>query len=58
MSDPVARLSAALEGRYAIEREMGEGGMATVRPAKRFHRCTYREVGCADCASSPRSATS
>ena len=30
MSDPVARLSAALEGRYAIERELGEGGMATV----------------------------
>ena len=30
MSDPVARLIAALEGRYAIERELGEGGMATV----------------------------
>ena len=30
MSNPVARLSAALEGRYAIERELGEGGMATV----------------------------
>jgi len=29
MSDPVARLNAALEGRYAIERELGEGGMAT-----------------------------
>ena len=28
MSDPVARLNAALEGRYAIERELGEGGMA------------------------------
>ncbi len=24
------RLTAALEGRYAIERELGEGGMATV----------------------------
>ncbi len=24
------RLEAALEGRYAIERELGEGGMATV----------------------------
>ena len=24
MSDPVARLNAALEGRYAIEREAGE----------------------------------
>ena len=25
MSDPVTRLNAALEGRYAIERELGEG---------------------------------
>ena len=25
MSDAVARLNAALEGRYAIERELGEG---------------------------------
>ena len=30
MSDPVARLNTALEGRYTIERELGEGGMATV----------------------------
>ena len=30
MSDPVTRLNAAVEGRYAIERELGEGGMATV----------------------------
>jgi len=30
MSDPVARLNDALKGRYAIERELGEGGMATV----------------------------
>ena len=30
MSDAVARLNAALDGRYAIERELGEGGMATV----------------------------
>ena len=30
MSDPIARLNTALEGRYAIEREFGEGGMATV----------------------------
>ncbi len=30
MSDPVARLNAALDGRYAIERELGEGGMSTV----------------------------
>ena len=30
MSDAVTRLNAALEGRYAIESELGEGGMATV----------------------------
>ena len=34
MSHAVARLNAALEGRYAIERELGEGGMATVYLAK------------------------
>ena len=28
--DPVTRLNAALEGRYRIEAELGEGGMATV----------------------------
>ncbi len=30
MPDAVTRLNAALEGRYVIERELGEGGMATV----------------------------
>ncbi len=30
MPDHITRLYAALEGRYAIERELGEGGMATV----------------------------
>jgi len=29
-ASPVERLNAALDGRYAIERELGEGGMATV----------------------------
>ena len=30
MSDPITRLNAALEGRYRVEREIGEGGMAVV----------------------------
>ena len=29
-SGPITRLNAALEGPYAIERELGEGGMAVV----------------------------
>jgi serine/threonine-protein kinase len=30
MTDAVGRLNAALSGRYSLERELGEGGMATV----------------------------
>ena len=30
MPDPITPLNAALEGCYRIERELGEGGMATV----------------------------
>ncbi len=32
MSDAISRLNAAVEGRYAIERELGEGGMAATLP--------------------------
>ncbi len=34
MTDPLARLTAALGERYALEREIGAGGMATVFLAK------------------------
>ena len=30
MADPLSRLMAALAGRHRIERELGQGGMATV----------------------------
>jgi len=34
MSDAIARLNAALEGRYSVERQLGEGGMAIVYLAR------------------------
>ena len=30
MSDPITRLAVALADRYRLERELGQGGMATV----------------------------
>ena len=34
MTEPITRLNAALEGRYTIERELGEGAMAVVYLAR------------------------
>ena len=34
MTDTITRLNAALESRYTIQRELGEGGMATVYLAR------------------------
>ena len=40
-----ARLNAALEGRYAIERELGKGGMVTVWVGWRSFASTYPPAG-------------
>ncbi len=50
-TDPITRLNAALEGRYRVEREIGEGGMAVV-DAWTFAPPTYtyvQSLGCAAC---------
>ena len=40
MPDPVIRLNVALKGRYRVERELGEGGMATASGADDLrHAC-------------------
>lgn len=54
MTDPRARLDAALNGRYRIERELGAGGMATVYFADdlRHHRPVAIKVLRPDLAAS------
>ncbi len=60
MSDPVSRLNASLEGRYAIERELGEGGMATVYLADdlKHERKVALKVLKPELAAAPISTTS
>ena len=43
MPDPITRLSAALEGRYRIESELGEGGMA--RRGRAIYRTSLNKWG-------------
>ena len=50
MTDPITRLNAALESRYRVEREIGEGGMTVAdgspRPAALEGRYRIeREIG-------------
>ena len=40
MTDPLTRLNADLEDRYRVEREIGEGGMATVYLAENLRHET------------------
>src|SRR2546425_12811954 len=46
LRNPRERLNAALAGRYAIERELGSGGMATVYVAEdlKYHRTVAVKV--------------
>ena len=48
MADAAARLNAALSDRYRIERELGQGGMATVYLAD---RCSIRARRTASCST-------
>ena len=48
MTPPLSRLTAALADRYRIERELGQGGMATVFLAQdlKHKRRVALKVGC------------
>ena len=58
MFDAVTRLNAALEGRYAIERELGEGGMVDqARHLALLWCCAFPLVATACGGESPTEGT-
>ncbi len=54
-SDPITRLNSALEGRYRIEHQLGEGRMATVYMADdlRHERTISADTGVAETEAEP-----
>ena len=58
MPDDLDRLKAALSARYALERELGRGGMATVYLARDLKHDRRSRSRCGAPSSPPRSGRS